>query len=192
VRLKMANTNTIFGARYLMDPFGGGATGKLMPFVVPASDPTALFIGDFVRLSGGSSASESALGYLPTIQQAAATEVILGVVEGFGVDPDNLQRIHRPVSTLRVVWVNVNYNAFFTIQSRGTGAAADIGKVGDIVVAAGSAVTGLSGMELLHSDLGTGTGQLKIVGLAPNSEFGLYTKFVVMINEHAYKVVSGA
>jgi hypothetical protein len=189
----MANTNTVFGASYLMDPFGGSASGKLLPFVVPASDHTAIFIGDFVTLAGGSGLSEDLnIGYLPTVKQSAATEVILGVVEGFGVDPANLEKIYRPADTHRTVWVNVNYNAFFVMQSAGTGAAADIGKVGDIVVGSGNTFTGLSGMQILHSDLGTTNGQIKIVGLAPGSEFGLYTKFVVMINEAAYKVVAGA
>ncbi len=188
----MANTNTVFGARYLMDPFGGSTSGKLMPFTVVAADPTALYVGDFVKLTGEGALSEDAnLGILPVVTQCAATNVILGVIEGFGVDPDNLSKIYRPASTLRTVQVRVNPDAWFIIQSTGTGAAADIGQCADITVAAGSIFTGLSGMQLDHGTLGSGSGQLKIVGLAPGSEVGLYTKFMVMINEHAYRVTTG-
>lgn len=188
----MANTNTVFGANYLMDPLGGSASGKLLPFTMLATDAVACFVGDFVKLSGTAAYSEDKnLGYLPIIQQAAATEVILGVVEGFGVDPDNLSKIYRPASLLRTAWVRVNPYAFFTIQSTGTGALADVGELADITVGAGDVFTGLSGMQLDHSTLGTANGQLRIINIAQNSEVGAYTKFVVQINEHAYKVTTG-
>jgi len=188
----MANINTVFGARYLMDPFGGSASGKLLPFAVLAGDATALYVGDFVKLTGTADFSENLkLGYLPVVTQATATHVVLGVVEGFGEDPSNLEKIYRPANTARTVWVNVNYNAFFTIQSDGTCIAADIGQCADIVVGAGNTFTGLSGMQLNHASLSGSDGQLKIVGLAPGSEFGLYTKLVVMMNEQFYKQVAG-
>jgi hypothetical protein len=190
----MANTNTVFGARYLQDPWGGSASGKLKPYTVLASDTTPLFVGDFVKLVGGAALSNDQSGKdHPIVTQAAAGDIVVGWVEGFGVDPDNLTKIYRPASILQTAWVHVNPYAFLIIQSTGLGSAADIGKNADIVVAAGSTFTGLSGMQLDHASLSTVNGQLKIVDVDPDplAEFGAYTKFVCMVNEHAYKVISG-
>jgi hypothetical protein len=187
----MANLNTVFGARFVKELFGGSTSGSLMPFTVPATDATAIYVGDFVTLTGEAAASDvPSLGILPVVAQSAATQVICGVVEGFGVDPDNLSKIYRPASTLRTVWVRVNYNSIFTIQSSGTGAAADIGQCADITVGSGSAISG-SGMQLDHSTLSSTNGQLKIIGLSAGSEVGAYTKFDVLINESFYKQVAG-
>lgn len=188
----MANTNTVFGARFYKELFGGSSSGSLMPFVIPATDATVMYVGDFVTLTGESALSnDPALGYLPVVTQTAATQVICGVIEGFGVNPDSLSKIYKPASVLTTVWVRVNYNSIFVIQSNGTVVSGDVGQCADIVVAAGSTFTGMSGMQLDHGTLGVGDGQLKIVGVAPDSELGLYTKLLVMINESFYSLVTG-
>jgi hypothetical protein len=186
----MANTNTVFGARFSKELFGGSTSGSLMPVVI--NDATAVFIGDFVTLTGESALSDyPELGYLPVVAQTAATQVICGVVEGFGVNPDSLNKIYRPASILTTAWVRVSYQSIFVIQSTLTGAAADVGQCADIVVASGSTSTGQSGMQLDHSTLSSSDGQLKIIGIAPGSELGLYTKFLVLINESFYKQIAG-
>jgi hypothetical protein len=186
----MANQNTVFGARYWTNPWGGIATGKVNPYVVIATDATAMFMGDFVKLTGDSDVGPDGV-YYPTITQAAATDLLVGFVVGFQPHPDYLTQLYRTASTLRIVWVCDDPNAHFEIQSDGTGAKEDIGLNADIVVAAGSTNTGLSGMQLNHADLKTATAQLRIVRLSPNSEFGAYTKFICFINEHAYKGTVG-
>lgn len=189
----MANTNTVFGARYLMNPFGGSTAGKLQAFVVPATDHTALFVGDFVSLTGESAIGNyPQLGYLPVVAQSSAGSTqIVGVVEGFGEDPSNLDKIYRPADTLRTVWVRSDPDAWFTIQSTGTVVAGDVGQLAPMVVGSGSTVTGLSGIELNHGSLSSVSGQLRIIGIAPNSKLGTYTKLIIQIVLHAYRVASG-
>jgi hypothetical protein len=189
----MANTNIVNGANFVKELFGGSTSGSLMPFVVPATDATALFIGDVVKLTGDSAISDySEFGYLPAITQAAAgDDAICGVVEGFGVNPDNLTKIYRPGFILATAWARISYVSIFTIQSTGTVVSGDIGQCADIVVGSGNTFTGMSGMQLDHSTLSSANGQLKIVGISSGSELGLYTKLNVVINESFYKQIAG-
>jgi hypothetical protein len=188
----MANSNTVFGARLVDTLTAAALSGKINPYSVPATDATALYVGDFVKLTGESDVGEDNL-YHPTVTQAAATDTIVGFVVGFGVNPSYLEQIHRTASTLRTAWVVDDPSVLFEIQSTGTGASADVGQNADIVVGAGSTTTGLSGMQLDHTTLGGGSAQLRIVRLSQtqNAEFGTYTKFVCFINEHAYKGTAG-
>jgi hypothetical protein len=188
----MANTNTIFGARLIDTLTAAILSGKANPYSVPATDGTALYVGDFVKLTGECDVGEDGF-YHPTVTQAAATDTLVGFVVGFGVNPSYLEQIHRTASTLRTAWVIDDPSVLFEIQSSGTVVPADVGLNADIVVASGSAVTGLSGMQLDHGDVKTATAQLRIVRLSQqsNAEFGAYTKLVCFINEHAYKGTVG-
>lgn len=190
----MANADTIFGARQVGNIYGSAYTGAVHPYTVLAADAVALFVGDFVKLTGTASPDQQGIER-PVVAQAAATNTLVGFVVGFAPDPDNLSRIYRTASTLRTVLVCDDPNATFEIQSDSSAAlvAADIGLNADITVAAGDTVSGLSGMELDHSTVASATFQLRILGLSPraDNEFGINAKVICMINEHSYKSTTG-
>ena len=83
----------------------------------------------------------------------------------------------------------------FEIQSDDATAAADVGLNADIVYAAGSSPNYVSKVELDHSDLKTGTAQLRVLAISKdieNNEAGsANVNLVVMINEHFLKGTTG-
>ena len=83
----------------------------------------------------------------------------------------------------------------YEIQSDGATAAADVGLNADIVYASGASPNFISKVELDHSDLKTGTAQLRVLGISKdinNNEAGsANVNLVVMINEHFLKGTTG-
>jgi hypothetical protein len=159
---------------------------------VPASDGTAIFIGDPVKSAG----SADPLTGVPTVAQAAAGDTIRGVV--VGVIPDTAQStIYRVASTARYLLVCDNPEVEFEVQEDAVGGALALASVGlnaDIVVGSGSTFTGRSGVQLDTSDVKTGTAQLRILGFVQreDNEFAsANAKVRVMINEHELKATTG-
>jgi hypothetical protein len=188
----MANQDSVFGARWI-GSLSGDTTTRARPYTVAAGDTTALYVGDFVKLSGTASAGPDGQ-VRSVVTQAAATNTLVGFVIGFAPDRDYYNQIYRTASTLRTAYVCDDPYALFEIQANGTVAAANIGLNADIVVGTASNVTGLSGMELDISAPGTATAQLRIIDVVPriDNEVGDYTKLICMINEHQYKSTTGA
>lgn len=190
----MANVDSVFGARVAQVQGAAPYSGKVNSYTVLASDATALFVGDFVKLTGTSAPNEEGIQY-PVVTQAAAQNTLVGVVIGFKADPDNLTKIYRPASTLRTVYVADDPYELFEIQASSDAAiiAADIGLNADITVGSGSIYTGISGMELDQTTLTSSTAQLRILRLMPgeDNELGLHAKLLCMINEHQYKTTTG-
>uniref|UniRef100_A0A6M3J2Y7 Putative structural protein n=1 Tax=viral metagenome TaxID=1070528 RepID=A0A6M3J2Y7_9ZZZZ len=188
----MANKDTVFGARWV-GSLSGETSARVRPYTVLATDAVALFVGDFVVLTGTSSAGQDGIIRSVVAQAAAADETIVGFVVGFQPHPDYPNQIYRTASTLRTAYVCDDPFALFEIQEDGTFDADYVGENADIVVAAGSTVTGLSGMELDVSDHKTATAQLRIIGVSPrpDNEVGDYTKLICMVNEHIYKRTAG-
>jgi len=190
----MANVDSVFGARVAQVQRAGSYSGKVNSYTVLASDATALFVGDFVKLTGTSGPNEEGLQY-PVVTQAAANNTLVGVVVGFKPQADNLSRIYRPASTLRTAYVADDPYELFEIQASSDAAivVGDVGLNADITVGSGSIYTGLSGMELDQTTLTASTEQLRILRLMPgeDNEFGLHAKLLCMINEHQYKTTSG-
>jgi hypothetical protein len=192
----MANVDSVFGARYV-GSFQSGSTGaaKVKEYVGVAAYGTALFVGDFVKLAGTAANNEDGIS-LQSVEQAAAGDTVCGFVVGVRANPDNLNRIYRPASTLQTVYVCDDPYAAFEIQ---TASATDltatmIGNNADITVGSGSTTTGLSGMEVDLTTVGTADGQLRILQLIPreDNEYGEHAKVLCMINEHRYKGTVGA
>jgi len=149
----MANVDAAFGlspSRYLN---GAPYNGQANAYVVPATDGTALFIGDPVIFAGSSNAAaigDFGAGTLATVTQAtggtASTEAVLGVVVGFdpilGAGSDGRDSsIHRVASTQRVVWVADDPQIVFEVQSDGTTVVADIGLNCQYIIGTGSALS---------------------------------------------------
>jgi hypothetical protein len=192
----MPNINTPFGLRPVGLFSGAAYSARITEYAIPASDATAVFVGDPVKIVGTSSIVNGKV--LPNIAQAATGDVLVGVVVSVAADTrDSLT--YRAASTLRTVYVCDDPNAVFEVQQVTGGTpltANDIGFNINFVVAAGSTVTGYSGVTLDNTtEATTNTLDLKIFGL-PNrvdNDFGTSvssgqdaSKFYVRINRHLY------
>jgi hypothetical protein len=177
----MANTNMPRGLVPLRDAGSKPHNGGVEMFYVPASDGTALYIGDPV-VKNGSADSAGVAG----VVRAAAAGPITGVVQGFLPDGTTNMAGFRAASTAAYVLVNTDPDTLYEIQdTAGTIAAADIGLNANMTAAAGSASSKRSGFVLdAATKATTATLALKIVGLSqrPGNEFGAYAKVLVKIN----------
>jgi len=177
----MANADTPFGFRPVGGMDSSPYNGAVIEAVLLAADGTATFVGDAVKLSGTASAD----GHAPSVAQCAAGDAVFGVVVGFAPSPEtSLEDQYRKASTLRRVYVVPALDNLFVIQCDGAFAITDVGNTADYVVGSGSTVTGMSGMELDSSDIGTGAG-LQILGLSrePDNSVDTNANVIVRINE---------
>lgn len=172
---------------------------QIRRYVIVAGDGTATFIGDFVKTDGTTGSATVAGESLSAVIQAAATDVIRGVVMGFdpilgvAIGSENLNRLYRPASTQMVAMVCDDYNAIFKIQSNASIAVTKIGENADIVVSAGSTTTGMSGMSV-SATTATTAKQLRLLAFdaAPGNVPAAATADVlVLINQHELKSTTG-
>ena len=179
----MANANTPFGLRPIRRAGSMPENGGLTMYYVPASDATALYIGDPVVKNGSADAAG-----VPGAIRASAAGQITGVVEGFVPDGVTDRVGYRAASTAAYILVRDDPNAEFMIQdTAGTIAAADVGLNAELTAGSGSAYSKRSGFVLdSASKAATATLAVKILGLAqiPGNEFGAYAKIRVKINDH--------
>ena len=187
----MANVDRKGGFRPVRHLNGNPWNGGGRWYYIPSTDSTAVFRGDAVKSAGSSDTS----GKYATVQQAAATEAIRGVVIAFadqpyiGVDQDNLTRSYRPISTAMYCLVIDDPDVIFEIQEDNATNDMDADMVGlstDIAVGTGDTTTGLSAMELDSSDTATAAGQCKVLGVSNklDNALGTYCKWDVLIIEH--------
>jgi hypothetical protein len=189
----MPNVDSPFGLRPVRYQSGAPYNGAVNAYSTLASDGTAIYIGDPVIISGTSSVIDGV--YYQDVDQAATGDVIVGVVVavdpvlGAGAGGRDSTR-HRAASTQRVVYVADDPSLLFEIQEVSGGTAlteAAMGLNANFVVAAGSATTGQSGVELNNAtEATTNTLDLQIVGFAnrPGNEVGEHAKWLVRINRH--------
>lgn len=197
-----------FPLRYLN---GAPWNGQCRKYIVPAGDSTALFVGDLVKME---TSGDSATG-LPTVTQATATGAVVGAVIGFEPVTTTFDSgsstghgavsldvpLYRAASTRRIVLVADDPNLLFYAEEDQAGTpltAAMVQSNADIIVAAGSTLTGASGMQIDSStQTTTATLPLRIMSLlqqennniytsALNSSSTIYRKtlWVVKINNH--------
>lgn len=196
----MANTSRVNGFQPVKDLNGAPWNGQATRYVVAAADTTALFVGDLVKLAGTTGTGDY-LG-IRGVTQAAASDALVGVVVGFDIVPDSLNTPqYRAASTQRGVWVVDDPNALFVAQEDGVTtpiAMADVGLNVNFVVAAGSTVTGASGMQIdSNTTTTTATMSLKLIEplLVSNNELTTsgqsYTRWVVKINNHQLSAGTG-
>jgi hypothetical protein len=199
----MSNPNSAFGLRPHSELSGAPYSAAPRTYSVPASDATAIYIGDAVKLAGtgqiinGSPFSD--------VARAASGDVIVGVVVGV-VPQTRDSTTYRAASTQRLLLVADDPGLLFEIQQSNTGtpfAVNDIGLNCNMTVAAGSTFTGFSGTVADNtSGATTNTLDLKIVGFTddPVNDFGssassgtLASRLLVRINRHQYvNQVAGA
>lgn len=198
----MANTSVVRGFEPVEKFDGTPYNGKVHAYLLPASDATATFIGDLVKITGGAAVvtlTDSAFRgqALPKVAQAAASATTaVGVVVGFEVNKDNLNNLYRAASTQRVVYVCDDPNMVLSAQEDGDTtpiAIANATKNIDIVVGSGDTTTGLSGMQLDSSTVATtDTLPVKLLRMIPvvnNDVSGgvAYTKWYCMLNQSIFK-----
>jgi hypothetical protein len=188
----MANTSAIFGARLVGHLYGSPYNARVRQYVVDSGDGTALFLGDFVKMTGSSVVNELGL-MLPIVTAAAAGNVLTGVVVAFQTNANDLTKVYRPASTLRTVWVCDDPNAIFEIQSSAATDGSEFGANADILYATGNTIFATSGTQLNYGSVSPTDGQLRILGMPqrPDNQVGLYCKLLCMINEHIFKQIAG-
>lgn len=208
----MPNTARVNGFRPVKTLNGSPWNGQTRAYVIPAADATATFVGDLVKFTGAGLDITSGLA---TCVQAAASNQVLGVVVGF--EPNNGTAAggrylsygstsldlpgHRLASTRRIVYVCDDPNVIFEVQEDGLVTPvpmADIGLNINIIVGAGSTVTGASGMQLDSDTVAvTATLPITILGAVTREDNELVTlgqantRWLVKINSHQRVAVIG-
>ena len=186
----MANKDSAFGLRSIGKVGQNRDNQGLSEYDIAAS-ATAIFQNDPVEMA--------ATG---TITVAAATDTLLGSLTGvFFTDASTSKPTFanhlKGSNTATDIKGFVSDDPYerFEIQSDDATAAADVGLNADIVYASGASPNFISKVELDHSDLKTGTAQLRVLGISKdinNNEAGsANVNLVVMINEHFLKGTTG-
>lgn len=190
----MANVNSAFGLMPIGKVGGAPYVAALRKCVVPASDGTALFVGDPVIYGGTADVN----GY-PTILRATAAggNYISGVVVGFEPDPLYMTQ-YRTASTLRYALIETDPRTLFEIMEDAVGGAMALTSVMgnvDLVAGAGSIYSGLSGFMADSSTANTtNTLQLRvqsIIDRIDNAAAAAYQKLAVSINLHTELNLTG-
>jgi hypothetical protein len=195
----MANTNIARGLVPVRHRNGAPYNGAYNVYYVPASDGTALYVGDPVKFVTDSSDA----GGIQTVTAASAGNPLLGAVVGLvtagdvpiAVTRDSL--MYRAASTAAYVLVADDPTILFEIQEDGDGGVMTVGAVGrnaDLVSGTGNTNTGRSGWQLDSSTLGTGSAQVRIVAPVQrpdNDPTSAYAKWLVYILEHAMLTATG-
>ena len=186
----MANKDSAFGLRPIGKVGQNRDNQGLSEYDIAAS-ATAIFQNDPVEMA--------ATG---TITVAAATDTLLGSLTGvFFTDAStskptfaNHLKASNTATDIKGFVADDPYERF-EIQSDDATAAADVGLNADIVYASGASPNFVSKVELDHSDLKTGTAQLRVLAISKdieNNEAGsANVNLVVMINEHFLKGTTG-
>ena len=192
----MANNTVPFGLIPRKKIDSGVYNAGIQQFSVPASDATAIFVGDLVTQVGTSQFINGQV--FSDIKQSATGDVFTGVVVGFLADTrDSL--VYRAASTQRIALVMVDPDAEFEVRQVAGGTpltANDIGLNANIVGGAGNTFTGQSGMAINNTtEATTNTLDVKIIGMVsrPDNDPGAApgtgadsSAFIVRLNRHRY------
>ena len=198
----MANTDTPFGFKPIRHLNGNPWNGKLRVYYHSASDATAIYKGDVIKLNG----SADATGKYPDVISVAGDtdEHVVGVAVAFSTvpqlraDPSNLTRNYCPASTEMYVGVCDDPDVIYEVQEDGDTtpiAAASVGLNTTIVMTAGSTTTGVSAFEIDSDEVATtNTDLVRILRLVDREDnaLGAYAKWEVLLNIHAYKSAKAA
>jgi len=104
-----------------VNALGGQYYGSVGTYFIPATDSTAMSVGDPVKYAGSADADG-----VPTVAVATAGDACCGVIVGFKADKDYDSQTHRTASTARYALVADDPNQLFVVQEdSGGGALAD-------------------------------------------------------------------
>ena len=180
----MANVDAPNGAKPVRHLTGGVIRAREWKIIGDGNASSNIFTGDFVKLQSS--------GYITV---AGAGDRLLGVFAGCKYTAsDGTPKFAKywPASTTTLgsadvtAYVYDDPNIVFAIQGDGTDAFTQVGNLANIVATAGSTTTGQSKMELDTDNIGTGTANLRILGITddPKNSWGANTEQEVLIHEH--------
>ena len=191
----MANTNAKFGLRPIGKLGSNSNSTGTTEYDILTGTTGSIFTGDPVKMvsTGG-------------IAVAAAGDLLLGVFQGCQFTDSSGDKIFSPVWTTLTATSDCKAaviddpDVLFEVQSAATGSLTqtEIGLNGDIVYAAGSAITGMSGVKI-SGTMATGTAQLRIMGYSndpSNNTLGTGSlstnaNMIVRIDEHFNRTAAG-
>lgn len=164
---------------------GSPYNGQHQLFLIPASDATAVFVGDVVKTQGAAAAAGTIVNGVNCegIQQCikvatgATGQDILGVVVGFYPDVTNLTNRYRLASTNRLAMVSTDVTIIYEVQEDAVTsviAPADVGLTFTFNVGTGVTATGQSNSTVIsNTKTNAATAPLKLVGLVkrPDNAF---------------------
>jgi hypothetical protein len=201
----MPNVNRPTGLSPVKYLGGADWDGKANMYYIAAANTNAFYIGDLVDLNNTADATRGIQG----ITLATAGNPAVGVIVGIGtnpeggpyINPNNLDQIWRPAGAQAVPYYALvcdTPDVIFEAQEdgdAGTIAAANVSSNANIIYAAPAAGVRLSGTMIDSSSVNTtSTLNLKLLGLVRRYEgngslntFGLYAKWLCMINNHRYR-----
>lgn len=195
----MANISRVNGFRPVMHTDGSPWNGQVTRYFASASDATAIFNGDLVKLSTASDTQGQALlggvnsvvGGTPGVTKfvAGTDSAAVGVAVGFMINPLNLNSPqYRVASTAMYVLVADAPDTVFEVQYTGTIAATSFNKNVNVTDAGGSTVTGFSGETVDGTTVATtATLPLRIHGAVQKVDNDISSanpKVLVYINNH--------
>lgn len=201
----MANTSRVNGLRPTKFLSGAEWNGQANLYFIPSGNAVATFVGDLVKadtVGDPAGSGGSALG-IPSCTQATAGAAAIGVIVGFlpgaglvaGQSYVNLNSPqYRAASVGCYCWVVDDPQVIFEIQSNGTNVPGDVLNNADVVVGAGSTVTGQSGMQMNTTVATTATFPFKIVAASQRQDNDLTSansKWLVKINNHQLSAGTG-
>lgn len=173
----------------------GGVIRESGAYRIASGTSSNIFRGDLVKLLS--------TGYLAVA--AAGDTDLIGVFNGCSYVDANGNQIFSPywpasATTLGSAdvqaYVYDDPNVTYMVQSDSTtnSSLTHVGNNADMISThAGSALTGQSGQEIDLAAAGSGTANLRVIGLVeyPDNAFGQHSKLEVLINEHKYRTATG-
>jgi hypothetical protein len=180
----MANVSRVNGLRPVKHVDGSPWNGQLNRYFVPASDGTAIYQGDLVKLGG----AVDSVGVPSVAKFVAGTDsAAVGVAVGFSINPLNLNSPqYRAASTAMYVLVADAPDTVFEIQSSVAATPTTLTQNAQVADAGGSTTTGQSGMSIT-SFATTATLPLKALGASLRVDNDITSnnyKVLVAINNH--------
>lgn len=201
----MANVNSPFGLRPYSMKSGAPYNGATRTYYVPASNPTALFIGDPVTMVTNSSDGNG----VQTVQIATAGDngQILGAFQGITnnagqrvITLQQNQTPYLPAGTAAYVHISDDPDLLYLVQEDGAAAAFMVsgasGRNANMLAGTGNTGNSNSGWTMQTSSLAvTAAHQLRIIQLLqqPDNAVGQYAKWLVKINAgiHPFDIALG-
>ena len=188
----MANENRPMGLRPVGTIGQAGYVGKIEAFNVPATDNTAIGIGDPVTLTGAGGLSA---GGLPIVKRGTVGGVAAGVMVGVALNPADLGMTggYRKASTAMTILVDTDPNTIYEIQEDSVGnsiALANGTKNCSLILGTVDTVTGNS-KTMADSNTAAADAALDLLLLRPaakpdNTPAASYCKWLVKLNLHQY------
>ena len=199
----MANVSRVNGLRPVKHIDGSPWNGQVNRYFVAASDGTAIYQGDLVKLAAVTDTQgQTVIPGVPSIGGtqgatkfvAGTDSAAVGVMVGVSINPLNLNSPQfRTASTAMYILVADAPDTVFEIQSAVAPTPTDLNQNAQVQDAGGSAVTGQSG-ETVASYATTATLPLKVVGASQKVDNDITSanyKILVVINNHQYSGGTG-